>query len=143
MPIPAFRPDGYLPLGLHTATEMEVAERFGQGTARRRVLMARVAEWLKLARAAYAQRFLLDGSFVTAKLEPHDVDCACWLPSDFEQQYDSGNAEAVRLYHMLVTRQPQELFGVFTRERWEAWLAFFGQTREIDGRRKGLVEVIL
>ena len=45
--------------------------------------------------------------------------------------------------HMLVTRQPQELFGVFTRERWEAWLAFFGQTREIDGRRKGLVEVIL
>ena len=30
MPIPAFRPDGYLPEGLHQATEEEVAARFGQ-----------------------------------------------------------------------------------------------------------------
>ena len=28
MPIPAFRPDGYLPLGVHIATEIEVADRF-------------------------------------------------------------------------------------------------------------------
>ena len=97
MPIPAFRSDGYLPLGLHTANEREVAERFGQGTARRGLLMARVAEWLALARAVRAQHFLLEGSFVTAKLEPGEVDCVCWLPSDFEQQYDSGTAEAIRL----------------------------------------------
>ena len=71
MPIPECRPDGYLPLGVHPATQEEVVQRFGQVTARRRVLM------------------------------------------------------------------------VFSRKRWEEWIAFFGQTREFDGRLKGLVEVSL
>ena len=74
MPIPEFRPDGYLPLGVHLTTQEEVAQRFGKATARRRVLMERVAEWLTLARALGAQRLLLDGSFVTPKPEPGDVD---------------------------------------------------------------------
>jgi len=128
---------------MHPATESEIAERFGQGSTRRRLLVARAAEWLELARAVGAQRFLLDGSFVTAKLEPGDVDCVCWLPSDFEEQCASGSAEANRLYFMLVTRRPEELFGAFTRERWDGWLAFFSQTREADRRLKGLVEVTL
>jgi hypothetical protein len=143
MAIPNFRDDGYLPIGVHPATEYEVTERFGQASTQRRLLMARVMDWLMLARAVGAQRFLLDGSFVTAKLEPEDVDCVCWLPSDFEEQCASGSEEANRLYFMLVTRRPEELFGVFTRERWEAWVAFFSQTREMDRRLKGLVEVIL
>jgi hypothetical protein len=36
MPIPAFRLDGYLPEGLHRATEAEVTDRFGQETERPR-----------------------------------------------------------------------------------------------------------
>ena len=143
MPIPAFRPDGYLPLGVHAAAEMEVADRFGRGTVRRVALMARVAQWLALARAVGARRFLVDGSFVTAKPEPGDVDCVCWLPADFEQQFLRDKSEAIRLYQMLVTRRPEELFGVFTAHRWERWITFFSQTREPDGRRKGLVEVML
>lgn len=143
MSIPAFRPDGYLPLGVHTATELEVADRFGQSTARRLALMSRVTQWLALARAVGSLRFLVDGSFVTAKPEPGDVDCVCWLPADFEQQFLRGKPEAVRLYQMLVTRRPEELFGGFTTYRWEGWIAFFSQTRETDGRRKGLVEVML
>jgi hypothetical protein len=143
MPIPEFRPDGYLPEGLHRATEEEVAARFGQTTARRRALMTRVAEWLVLARAVGARRLLLDGSFVTTKPEPGDVDAVCWLPDDFEDQYHAGKLEATRLYEMLTTRSPEEIFGVFRRERWEEWVAFFSQTREPDGRRKGLVELTL
>jgi hypothetical protein len=143
MPIPAFRLDGYLPVGLHPATETEVAERFGHATERRKALMTRVAEWLRLARSVRAVRFLVNGSFVTAKLEPGDVDCVCWLPTDFESQYGSANEDAMRLYHILVTRHPEELFGVFTAERWARWVAFFSQTRENDGRLKGLVEVLL
>ena len=105
--------------------------------------MTRVVEWLGLARSVGARQFLLDGSFVTAKHEPGDVDCVCWLPPDFEEQYLTGRPEAKLLYQVLVTRQPEELFGVFTEERWEGWIAFFSQTREADGRRKGLVEVML
>lgn len=135
MPIPAFRPDGYLPEGVHWATEEEVAARFGQTTERRRALLARVAEWLALARAVGARRLLLDGSFVTAKPEPGDGDAACWLPDDFEDQYRAGKPEAVRLRETLISRYPEEIFGVLSRERWEAWVRFFSQTREPDGRR--------
>ena len=42
MPIPAFRPDGYLPEGVHAATEAEVAARFGLVTPRREFLMERL-----------------------------------------------------------------------------------------------------
>jgi hypothetical protein len=98
MPIPEFRPDGYLPLGLHLATQEEVAQRFGNATARRRGLMERVSEWLVLARTVRAHRLLLDGSFVTAKPDPGDVDAVCWLPSDFEDRYLAQAPEAIRLY---------------------------------------------
>jgi hypothetical protein len=143
MPIPAFRPDGYLPVGLHRALEAEVVDRFGRESERRRALMARVATWLSLARTVQARRFLLDGSFVTTKPAPKDVDCACLLPLDFEEQYNAATGAAVSLYDMLVSRQPEELFGVFSLPQWEEWVDFFSQTREADGRRKGVVEVVL
>ena len=101
--------------------------------------MARVATWLSLARTVQARRFLLNGSFVTTRPAPRDVDCACLLPLDFEEQYNAGTEAAVSLYDMLVTRQPEEIFGVFTLPQWQEWVDFFGQTREADGRRKGVV----
>ena len=64
-------------------------------------------------------------------------------PVDFENQYRARVPEAIRVYEMLATRSPAELFGVFGRERWEEWIAIFSRTREPDGRQKGLVEVSL
>jgi hypothetical protein len=143
VPIPEFRPDGYLPPGLYLATEEEVAARFGQAPARRQALMAQVSEWLRLARALGARRFLLNGSFVTAKPEPADVDALCWLPDDFEDQYDANTDEAIDLYGMLANRYPAELIGVYTQEDWDRGMLFFSPTGEIDSQRKGLVEVEL
>lgn len=40
--IPAFRDDGYLPEGVHIATEAEFTFRFGTGTPRRRRLILRL-----------------------------------------------------------------------------------------------------
>jgi hypothetical protein len=65
------------------------------------------------------------------------------MVSDRRRRYLAQLPEAIRLYEMLATRCPAELFGVFGRERWEEWIAFFSQTREADGRQKGLVEVSL
>ena len=53
----------------------------------------------------------------------------------------AGMPEAARLYEMLATRYPEEIFAAYVREEWDAWVAFFSQTRESDGRRKGLVEL--
>ncbi len=48
--IPPFRPDGYLPEGLHRAGEAEVTFRFGASTPRRRRLILRARRWIELGR---------------------------------------------------------------------------------------------
>jgi hypothetical protein len=141
--IPAFRPDGYLPEGLHIASEAELTFRFGSNSARRRRLALRVRRWIELARAVGAKRLLIDGSFVTSKPDPHDVDAVIMLPADFSQQIRRGSEPAIELEQMLLTRRPEELFGAEDQVDWNEWAAFFSRTREADGRRKGLVELSL
>jgi hypothetical protein len=141
--IPPFRSDGYLPEGIHLGSEAEAAFRFGSGSRRRRRLVGRVRRWLELARQVGARRFLLDGSFVTARKSPEDVDAVVLLPADFGQQVERGDEAAVELEGMLLTRQPEELFAAEDEADWEEWTGFFARTREPDGRRKGLVEIEL
>ena len=141
--LPAFRPDGYLPVGLHPATEPELIFRFGSATPRRRRLALHVRRWIELARTARATRLLIDGSFVTSKDHPNDVDAVVLLPTDFEQQIRAGVDAALQLEQMLLTRSPEELFGAEDQADFEEWREFFSRTREFDGRRKGLVEVAL
>jgi hypothetical protein len=65
--IPLFRPDGYLPEGVHVCSEAEVLFRFGSLGRRRRRLVRRLRRWLELGRQVGARRLLVDGSFVTAR----------------------------------------------------------------------------
>lgn len=104
--------------------------------------MDRVSKWLAEARAVNASRFVVDGSFVTAKDEPGDVDCVVFLPKDFPSQYRWGKIEAVRLYNAIAARSPKEIFAAFDEEEWQNWLYFLGGSRE-TGQRKGIVEVVL
>jgi hypothetical protein len=139
--IPNFREDGYLPEGLHFATEAEAIFRFGGSTRHRRRLALRLRQWIELARAVRARRFFVDGSFVTAKPRPNDVDAVIWLPDDFATQIACGEAAAMELEMMLVTRCPEEIFSAEDGHDWDERVEFFGRTREMDGRRKGIVEV--
>jgi hypothetical protein len=141
--IPAFRADGYLPEGLYLASEAEVLFRFGTSTRRRRRLALRVRRWIELARDVGGQRLLIDGSFITAKGEPNDIDAVLLIPTNFQEQIDQGNLAAVELEGMLLTRRPEELFAAEDGQDWDDWVEFFGRTREADGRRKGLVEIEL
>ena len=77
MPIPALDPDGFLPVGVHDGTLDELKARFGsfQGSDRRPQLWARFVEFVNETRAVGLVRALLvDGSFVTAKPDPNDID---------------------------------------------------------------------
>ena len=103
--IPDFRDDGYLPEGLHRATEAEVTFRFGAATSRRRRLALRLRRWIELSRAIAAKRLFVDGSFVTAKPDPNYVDAVVWLGDDFVDRVSRGDVEAIELEMMLVTRQ--------------------------------------
>jgi Family of unknown function (DUF6932) len=139
--IPAFRPDGYLPEGLHLASEAEITFRFGSTSPRRRRLALRVRRWIELARQVGASRLLIDGSFVTDTLDPHDVDAVILLPVDIQEQIRRGVDAALELEQMVITRRPEELFAAEDEADWDEWAAFFSRTREPDGRRKGLVEI--
>jgi len=141
--IPPFRPDGYLPEGVYVCSEAEVTFRFGSSSRRRRRLVLRLRRWVELGRQVGAKRLLVDGSFVTAKEEPHDIDTVILLPEDFHQQLEREYAPALELEEMVLTRQPEEVFAAEDEADWEEWADFFSRTREPDDRRKGLVEIRL
>ena len=138
---PAFDEDGYIP-PIETCTEAEFVRWFGWN-AHRQELLKRFRQWISLGRAVGARHLLLDGSFVTAKDQPGDVDAVVLLPEDFRDQLRAGNREAVELREMFLAREPKELFAAEDEEDWWEWFEFFSRTREANGRRKGLIEVTL
>ena len=140
MPIAELRADGYLPEGLYFATETEVEALFGTENVRRRTLMRQLSYFLQLARAAGALRFFVNGSFVTAKPEPGDVDAVCLVPAGWSAE---TSIAAQELYAVALARLPKELFLAYSENRWHQWVEFFSRTREPDGRRKGIVEIQL
>jgi hypothetical protein len=141
--IPDFRDDGYLPVGVYLATEAEITFRFGTATPRRRRLALRLRRWIELAGAVGAKRMFVDGSFVTAKPDPNDVDAVVWIGDDFVDRVSRGEVAAIELEMMLISRQPEEIFAAEDRHDWDDWVEFFQRTREADGRQKGVVELIL
>jgi hypothetical protein len=81
--IPDYNDDGYLPAGIHAATLEEIAVRFGTDSELRMAQMESFRWLVDLARRAGVLRIVVNGSFVTDKLEPNDVDCALLIGPDF------------------------------------------------------------
>jgi hypothetical protein len=86
--IPAFN-DGYLPAGIHQATLEEVAARFGRETELRRVQLESLQWLVDVARRAGALRLIVNGSFVTDRPEPNDVDCVLLIGPGFPRDADA------------------------------------------------------
>lgn len=141
--IPLFRPDGYLPEGVYVCSEAEVIFRFGSSGRRRRRLVLRLRRWIAVGRQVGARRLLVDGSYVTAKEEPDDIDAVILLSEDFTQQLEREYEPALELEEMSLTRRPEEIFAAEDESDWEEWVDFLSRTREADGHRKGLVEIRL
>ncbi len=81
--IPPYNENGYLPPGIHPATLEEIAVRFGQESELRQVEMESLRWLVDLAWRSGVQRIVVNGSFITDKLEPNDVDCVLLIGSDF------------------------------------------------------------
>ena len=141
--IPEFTADGLLPQGVHPATLEEISERFG-GNERRQQLLAKLIEALRLLRAAGCRRVYIDGSFVTTKELPNDID-VCWDISgvnpdaldpvffDFE---DGRAAQKARFGAEFFPAQvPEGLTG-------RTFLEFFQIDKETGGP-KGIIELKL
>ena len=75
MALPEFNPVGDLPSGVFPASMDEVIERFGTDQGPRHRCSQHLVHIYGLARSTgYLQRFILFGSYITVKPDPHDVD---------------------------------------------------------------------
>ena len=61
---------------------------------------------------------MIDGSFVTAKAEPHDIDAVILLPPDFQLQIEQGIEAALELEDMILTRRPEEISAAEDETDW-------------------------
>lgn len=149
MALPAFvATTGYLPEGLHLATETEVGEALGHANAQRQRLFGHLQRLLTAARGIQARRLFIDGSFVTDKESfqgdpPGDIDCVVWLPEHIDELIREAEPNATFLFglHHIRKAGQLDLYYVFDEPGWDQWLAFFSSDDE--GRPKGCVEVRL
>ena len=132
--ISPFNENGYLPPGVYTASLDEIAERFGRQSEMRTAQMDSVRWLVDLARRAGVERLILNGSFVTAVLEPNDVDCALLVSAGFPKD---RSAEA-----MLEDGLPFLEIELVARREFDYFVErFFSADRR--HARKGMIEVIL
>jgi predicted nucleotidyltransferase len=98
--LPAFNEDGDLPPGVHGATLSEVLARFGQGSVQRCAVADRLTRLYQLAASTrQVTRFVVFGSFVTAKAEPNDIDIILLMKDTFDLAAVTG--EAALMFHHL------------------------------------------
>lgn len=96
MPLPDFNDDGDLPPGVYPVTLAEALIRFGGGSAQRRVVAGRLVRLHGLAiSTGKVARFVVFGSFVTAKPDPRDVDVVVIMDDSFDVSGLSGEVAVV------------------------------------------------
>jgi hypothetical protein len=160
MPIPPLNEHGLLPPGIHDYTRAEILEVFGQNrwvadeaseTRRevlcphRRRLFDRLEAYLgELRRTGMPVVVLVDGSFVTAKPDPNDVDLIVVLPADHDftrnlppQEYDLLSKRPLR-----AAGYPFDLFVVAEGDAgFRQAVQLFEQVRDREELVKGLLRV--
>lgn len=141
--IPEFDPKGLLPQGTYSATWEEVIERFG-GNERRRQLLLRLSEALNLLKSAGCRRVYIDGSFVTSKQRPNDID-VCWDINGVDPDaldavfFDFDDGRAAQKARFGAEFFPAQVLEGLTGK---TFLEFF-QVDKSTGEQKGIIELLL
>lgn len=142
--IPRLTEDGRLPAGVHQASLEELRDRFGRQSAARRRLFKGLTRAVENLREAGVKRVYVDGSFVTDKPVPNDVD-GCW---EADVDIDLGKLDGVFLDFGERRRRMKKKYGVdffpcsFSEgDTRKAFLDFFQVDK--DGRAKGILAIEL
>lgn len=141
---PAFNAEQDLPPGVYRATLPEVLERFGHGSVQRRAVSDRLQRLYQLASSTgQLGRFIVFGSYVTAKNQPNDVDILLIMEDTFDLASLTG--ESALLFHHL---EADAHFGasVFWTRRsgalgGEQAMIEYWQVRR-EGGRRGIIEIV-
>ncbi len=84
--LPAFDDFGNLPPGIHHCTVDELVSRFGSGSEERETEINELVFFIDAAKKAGVRRLLVNGSFVTDKLAPNDVDMVILPGPDYPRK---------------------------------------------------------
>ena len=133
--LPDFYDNGNLPPGIHRCLLAEVVARFGRGSPEREVETTELVAFTHWARQAGIKRLLVDGSYVTRKQSPNDVDLVILpgpeQPEQAETALDMANTRP--FLHIQVALDAADL------EQWA--VKDFGIDR--SGIPRGVVEIEL
>jgi predicted nucleotidyltransferase len=148
MPIPDLDADGLLPEGIHEATIDDVRAGFGrfQRTDQRPHLFERLEKFILEARSTgLIAALIVNGSFVTGKDEPSDIDLVVVLRPDHDFQVELPPFQ----YNTLSKRRVRKRYRfdvLLAREdsiEYEEYVRFFQQVKERPHRQKGILKVLL
>jgi hypothetical protein len=133
--LPPFDDFGNLPAGIHIATFAQLEERFGSGSEEREAEISELKLFVEAARIAGVARLLVNGSFVTGKLAPNDVDVVILPGADYPKGEKELDAEEVvwPFLQVIVAADDAD---------FESWATHqFGTDKR--RRPKGVVEILL
>ena len=133
--LPPFDGNGNLPPGVHRCAFDELAERFGSGSPEREAEVDELAQFVAWATEAGVRRLIVNGSFVTMKVSPNDVDIVILPGPDYPRDRPSATELTTHwpFIQVVVAADGADL---------DAWVTEdFGSDRDLH--QKGVVEVIL
>ena len=145
MPLPDFNATGDLPLGVHRVQLDEALQHFGANDDQRGICTRRLSYIYELARqTGYLQRFILFGSYVTAKLAPNDVDVILVMDDAFRLEECPLESRGLFDHAIAQARYGASIFwvrpGLLIEESIEEFIAYWQIKR--DGTRRGIVEIV-
>lgn len=148
MPIPSLNENGLLPEGIFDCTIDDIRAQFGkfQQTEQRPQLFLRLEELIQaMQRSGLFEQVIIDGSFVTAKPAPNDIDLVAILGRGHSFERDLPMSEYALVSRSLLRRRFG--FDVLIAERdsqlCNTYIEFFSRVREMANLRKGLLRLSL
>jgi len=138
--IPDFNKHGNLPAGIYRASIDDIEKRFGLNSKKRILLFKTFRNFLELIMPfkTNIKQFILDGSFVTTKENPGDIDCIILIKDNtrFTPEIVDKLVNAKKLYNIhLFIREERNI------KEYKKLLDLFSKDRDL--KSKGVIEVIL
>lgn len=148
MPIPPLSETGVLPPGVHECTLDEIEEAFGQfqSSDRRPRLFRDLQRYIAAVRSAAVGKYLVvNGSYVTGKPDPGDIDILLVLRDDLDLtltvppfEYNARSKRYVRKEYAL-----DFYVGFDGDDTSERMLRVFSEVKHAPGFFKGILKIVL
>ena len=146
MPIPDLNEQGLLPPGIYDCSLEEIGERFGifQSTDRRPRLYEKLQEFLQQVRSIdLIVAVIVDGSFVTSKHAPGDIDMILVLSSN----HDFSAELQPMAYNVLSRRRVSRRYGfdvLVAQENTREYAEYTTDFQRVHGQshlQKGMLRI--